>query len=353
MNAPDTILLTITMGDPAGIGPEVIVGSWGDPLLAGVARRVVVGRVAVLQRAVELLRLDLKAVAIQDIGQLAGMGDNEIPVLEIEYPDADSAQPGVNSAIGGQAAFLAIDMATRLALAGAVDGIVTAPISKKALHMAGHTQWPGHTEMLADLCGISKTVMMLYLSPRCPLVKSPVGLGVIHTTLHMSVRDALVAISGEAIIATSRLANDFVMDMLRATGETRLPRIGIAALNPHGGEEGMFGDEEIRIIAPAVMEGIRQGLPLTGPLPCDTLMHRAADGEFDCVVAMYHDQGHIALKLLGLHHAVNVTLGLPIVRTSVAHGTAFDVAWKGTARHSSMTEAIRVASCLARIPGSQ
>jgi 4-hydroxythreonine-4-phosphate dehydrogenase len=236
-----------------------------------------------------------------------------------------------------------------MALDGLVDGIVTAPISKKALHLSGHTQWPGHTEMLADLCGVARTAMMLYLPPRCEAVRSPCGLGVIHTTLHTSMRNAINALSVDSILETAELATGFARRMLAAAGETREPRVGVAALNPHAGEEGMFGDEEIRIIRPAVEAGINRGLPLFGPLPCDTLMHRAADGEFDCIVAMYHDQGHIALKLIGLHQAVNVTLGLPIVRTSVAHGTAFDIAGKGIARSGSMAEATLLAGQLARL----
>lgn len=232
-------------------------------------------------------------------------------------------------------------------MADAVDGIVTAPVSKKALHLAGHVQWPGHTEMLADLCGVPHTAMMLYLSPRCPHLESPVGLGVIHTTLHVGLREALQNLDRESVLATARLAVGFARELLLAAGIPREARVGVAALNPHGGEEGMFGDEEIRIIAPAVEAGRLEGLPLAGPLPCDTLMHRAASGEFDSVVAMYHDQGHIALKLLGLHHAVNVTLGLPVVRTSVAHGTAMDISWRGTARSSSMREAILMAAQLA------
>lgn len=343
--------IAITMGDPAGVGPEIIAGSWLDPVGVACGARTVVGSRVVMERAIRLLGLSLQAVAVQASHESAGLPAQVVPVLDIDYPDGEAVPPGCDLAEGGEAAFCCIDRAVRLALAGDVDAIVTAPISKRALHLAGHTRWPGHTELLADLCGVPRTAMMLYLSPRCPLVKSPVGLGVIHSTLHCSVREALVQLDPDRILAAARLAGGFVASLLKAKAIGRGPRIGVAALNPHAGEAGLFGDEELRIIRPAIETGLAEGLPLTGPLPCDTLMHRAADGEFDAVVAMLHDQGHIALKLLGLHHAVNVTLGLPIIRTSVAHGTAFDIAWQGKARHSSLVEAIAVAAELTAVPG--
>jgi len=349
MNETRIVTLAVSMGDPAGIGPEVIAGSWPSALVPENFRRVVIGRVAVMNRAIELLELPLVATPVATVGEAQSCEADRVPVLEIDFADADAVAPGINSSAGGHAAFLAVELATQLALSRQVDAIVTAPLSKKALHQAGHTQWPGHTEMLADLCGVPRTAMMLYLPPRCAAVRSQCGLGVIHTTLHTSMRLAIDSLTRESILETARLATAFAADMLAAAGEKRAPRIGVAALNPHAGEEGMFGDEEIRIIAPAVEAGKKDGLPLTGPLPCDTLMHRAADGEFDCIVAMYHDQGHIALKLLGLHQAVNVTLGLPIVRTSVAHGTAYDIAWKGKARSGSMAEALLLAGQLANL----
>jgi 4-phospho-D-threonate 3-dehydrogenase / 4-phospho-D-erythronate 3-dehydrogenase len=332
------------MGDPAGVGPEVIAGSWLDPAARACSSRAVVGTPAVMERAIRLLRLPLEVLAIRSPGECDGLPADVIPVLDIGYRDAEAVPPGCELAEGGEAAFRCVERAVGLALGNEADAIVTAPLSKRALHLAGHTRWPGHTELLADLCGVQKTAMMLYLSTRCPLVRSEAGLGVIHVTLHCSVRAALERLDQAGILATARLTSRFVADLLRAKGIPHAPRIGVAALNPHAGEAGLFGDEEQRIIRPAVEAGLAEGLCLSGPLPCDTLMHRAADGEFDAVVAMLHDQGHIALKLLGLHHAVNVTLGLPIIRTSVAHGTAFDIAWQGTARHSSMVEALAVAA---------
>jgi 4-hydroxythreonine-4-phosphate dehydrogenase len=213
-------------------------------------------------------------------------------------------------------------------------------LNKAALWEAGH-HYPGHTELLAELCGVRDFAMMLYLPPDAELAAAA-GLGVVHVTLHMALREALAAISTPAIAAKIRLA-DQIMRTLKGTQ----PSIGVAAVNPHAGEGGLFGDEESRLIEPAVAAARAAGINVVGPLPADTLMVRAAAGDFDAVVAMYHDQGHIALKLLGMHRAVNVTLGLPIVRTSVAHGTAFDLAWQKKANTSSMLEAVCVAAQLA------
>jgi 4-hydroxythreonine-4-phosphate dehydrogenase len=244
---------------------------------------------------------------------------------------------------GGQAAYDALVAATDLALARRVDAIVTAPLNKAALWQSGH-HYPGHTELLAELCGVSDFAMMLYLAPGAPL-GGPAGLGVIHVTLHIGIADVARRLNVEAVVSKIRLADT---SLQRLKGGAA--KIGVAALNPHAGEEGLFGREEIEIIGPAVERCRRDGIDVVGPLPADSLMVRARDGQFDGVVAMYHDQGHIALKLLGMHRAVNVTLGLPIVRTSVAHGTAFDLAWQGRAETSSMVEAIRVASLLTSKP---
>ena len=209
------------------------------------------------------------------------------------------------------------------------------------MHAAGHF-YPGHTELLAEMCGVREFAMMLYLPPS-DLVRGPAGLGVAHVTLHQSMRSIFDALTPAAIESKCRLAHD----VMRRLG-VHEPRVAVCALNPHAGEDGLFGDEERTIIAPAVAEARRAGLNVAGPFPTDTLMMRARDGEFDAVVAMYHDQGHIALKLLGMHSAVNITLGLPIVRTSVAHGTAFDRAWQGTARGEGMVAAIVTAAKLAQ-----
>jgi 4-hydroxythreonine-4-phosphate dehydrogenase len=339
-----TRLIAVTMGDPAGIGPEIIVRSWNSSALASL-RRVVVGSPGVLRRASKLVSSRLSVRVLSEPNERFDP-QNEIGVVPIAISDADLlAQARIDRACG-EAAYQALELAARLAIERRVDAIVTAPINKQALHLAGH-EFPGHTELLAKWCGVDKFAMMLYLPPG-ETVAGEIGLGVIHTTLHMALRDVFQHLSQESILATSGLAVDFVRSLLKAQGLARAERVAVAALNPHAGEGGLFGDEEQRIIAPAVAAGKSRGWHLTGPLPTDTLMHRAVAGEFDAVVAMYHDQGHIALKLLELRRAVNVTLGLPIVRTSVAHGTAFDIAWQDRADASSLIVACQLADALAQ-----
>lgn len=336
------------MGDPAGVGPETIVGSWQAPALQSGCRRVVVGRTAVLQRAVSLLGLALSVERVTNLDRISG-DPLIVPVWECGDEAADQVQPGEVSAAAGSASRDALLQAVDWALAGAVDAIVTAPLNKESLRAAG-VRHPGHTELLAERCAASNVAMMLYLPPGRGQVRGPVGLGVIHVTLHTALRNVFDELTQTGIVDRCRLASDFVRQILRSHDLPREPRIGVAALNPHGGENGLFGREELELIGPAVELAGRMGLPVSGPWPCDTLMHRAAGGEFDAVVAMYHDQGHIALKLLGLHDAVNVTLGLPIIRTSVAHGTAFDIAWQGRASPYSMIQATQTALdlCAAR-----
>jgi len=337
-------LIALTLGDPAGVGPEIIAGAWTETVVHGCCRPVVVGHPEILRRAVSLWQLRIAVVEVAPPG--AGSRDwadpspDRITCIRSGSDDVLEVQPGEVDARAGQAAYDAVVTAARLALDGKVDAITTAPLNKEALHLAGH-DYPGHTELLAEMCGVDDFAMMLYLGPDEGQL-GPGGLAVVHVTLHTALRDIFDRITEDAVLAKARLADEF---MVRMTGAR--PRIGVCALNPHGGEAGLFGDEEQTIIAPAVQRGTAEGLSIEGPLPTDTLMVRARDGRFDAVVAIYHDQGHIALKLLGMHRAVNVTLGLPIVRTSVAHGTAFDIAWKREAETGSMIEAIRVASRLA------
>jgi 4-hydroxythreonine-4-phosphate dehydrogenase len=331
-------LVAITLGDPAGVGPETIVGAWRDPSVHEVCRPLVVGHPQILRRAVALLGHDIEVQEV-DLPKEALPTIDVIPCLRACADEAVDVLPGAIDRRGGQAAYDALVAAAGLALAGQIDALTTAPLHKKALWLAGH-HYPGHTELLAELCGIDDFAMMLYLSPRSQ-IGGPLGLSIVHVTLHMALRDVFAALTPTAVLEKARLIDGFV---LRLMGER--PRIGVCALNPHAGEEGLFGDEEQTIIAPAIAEGRQEGLNLMGPFPADTLISRARHGEFDAVVAMYHDQGHIAIKLLAMHHAVNVTLGLPIVRTSVAHGTAFDLAWQGRAETTGMVEALRVASRL-------
>jgi 4-hydroxy-L-threonine phosphate dehydrogenase PdxA len=357
-------LIALTMGDPAGIGPEIIVGAWTETVVHEWCRPLVVGNAEILRRAVALWQ---RSVTVEEIDSPddARPSPEVIPCLACGSPDVLDVVPGTLDARAGQAAYDAVILATRLALDGKVDAITTAPLQKEALHRAGH-DYPGHTELLAQLCGVDDFAMMLYMGPGDDVL-APFGLTVVHVTLHTALKDAINQLTPEAILAKARLADCFMSRLMRPAGAEKAPqakqghagkggkglsrenrpRIGVCALNPHAGEGGLFGDEEQRIIRPAVERGISEGLQLEGPLPTDTLMVRARDGHYDAVVAMFHDQGHIALKLLGMHRAVNITLGLPIIRTSVAHGTAFDIAWKRRAETGSMIEAIRIASRLA------
>lgn len=295
-----------------------------------------------MRRAAKLVGVPLEVVEIRSPSETAG-SPTVMPCLRAVSDEAAAVPPGVIDARAGQAAYDALVTAARLALANEIDGICTAPLHKGALWKAGH-HYPGHTELLAELCGVDDFAMMLYLGPGSA-ARGAAGLSIVHVTLHMSVAQALATLSSEGVLRKSRLVSRVMQELKGAR-----PRVGVCALNPHAGEDGLFGDEESTIIRPAVERGIAEGLDLTGPLPADTLIARAVGGEFDAVVAMYHDQGHIAIKLLAMHQAVNVTLGLPIVRTSVAHGTAFDLAWQGRAESSGMVEALRVAARLANSP---
>jgi 4-hydroxythreonine-4-phosphate dehydrogenase len=336
----DRPLLALTLGDPAGVGPEIVAGVWSRGIVHDWCRPIAVGHPEILRRAVKLWGIKAEVVPITSPAE-AQPSPRVIPCLATGSDDILRVPPCTVDARAGEAAYQALVKAAQLALAGEVDGITTAPLHKAALWMAGH-KYPGHTELLAELCGVDDFAMMLYLGPD-EIVRGPAGLAVIHVTLHMALRDVFSTLTTELILRKIRLASAF-MQSLKA-GPVR---IAVCALNPHAGESGLFGDEEQSLIAPAIEQARREGIQADGPFPTDTLMVRARDGEFDAVVAMYHDQGHIAFKLLGMHRAVNVTLGLPIVRTSVAHGTAFDLAWQRRAELGSMLEALRVASRLAR-----
>jgi 4-hydroxythreonine-4-phosphate dehydrogenase len=336
--------IAITMGDPAGIGPETIVRAWRAQFERPICRPLVIGHPEVLARAARQFEPSLRVDAIGDPAEARPARDR-LPCLTACAAEAAEVPPAVVDPRGGQAAYDALVAAARLALAGKIDALTTAPLHKAALHLAGH-HYPGHTELLAELCGVDRFAMMLYLAAGAQ-VRGPHGLAIVHVTLHMSLRDALAAVQTPAVLTKIHLVDEV---MRRLSGVQ--PRIGVCALNPHAGEEGLFGDEEGSIIRPAVEQALAEGFSVVGPLPADTLIARACQGEFDAVVAMYHDQGHIAIKLLAMHRAVNVTLGLPIVRTSVAHGTAFDLAWQGRAETSGLIEALRVAARLSR-PASE
>ena len=331
--------IALTLGDVAGIGPEVVARSLLDGRLRDCCRPLVVGHPEVLRRALALIGA---TVAIRDVASI-GEFDWSSPEISCWNPsgvDAASVPAGQIDGRAGRAAYDYLVASTRAALRGEVDAITTAPLNKAALHAAG-LDFPGHTEILAQECGVREFAMMLYLPPGERL-RGPHGLGVAHVTLHTSIRSVPDLLSTPHITGTIQLVAGF----LKRIG-CRAPRVGVCALNPHGGEGGLFGDEEATLIAPAVGIARELGIDATGPVPADALLRRAVHGEFDGVAAMYHDQGHIALKLIGFERAVNVTLGLPIIRTSPSHGTAFDIAWQGTARAEGFLEAVRTAAMLA------
>ena len=304
--------LIVSAGDPAGIGPEITVRALADPSVAALGDIAVAGDPAQLRKLAEQF----------------GVPDPHVEPAG----DASEVQPGELSAAGGRAAVAAIRHAVELIQAGRYDALVTGPINKEALRMAGFP-WPGHTEMLAELAGAGD-VRMLLLSGK---------LRVVHVTTHRSLRSAIEAATRDRVLRTIELA--------AAAGHllgAERPRVAVAGLNPHAGEGGLFGDEEVREIGPAVDAARRAGIDASGPWPPDTVFWRAATGAYDVVVAMYHDQGHIPVKLSGFEDGVNVTLGLPFPRSSVDHGTAFDIAGKGQAQWTSMLAALRVAAQMAR-----
>lgn len=344
--ASDTSIPTIalTMGDAAGIGPEVLVRAASDPRLRSICRLVAVGHPEVLERAVQLTGVALEIHPVPDFEALrdcshhdaSETGQQRLLCVNACRSDVVDVPYGRIDARAGQAAYDCLVAAASAALEGSIDGICTAPLHKAALRVA-QLDFPGHTEILGEVCGVDEFAMMLYLPPD-DIIRSPQGLGVVHTTLHTSIASVPELLTTAGIASSIRLMNSF---MHRVGCQD--PRVGVCALNPHAGEEGLFGDEESRLIAPAVDRCRKSGINATGPVPADALLRRAVGGEFDGVVAMYHDQGHIALKLIGFDRAVNITLGLPIVRTSPSHGTAFDIAGQGRASGLGMTEAAKTA----------
>jgi len=322
--------IAITMGDGAGIGPEVIA-----KYLATAAARdlFVIGDPAHLARAFAQAGNRRQIVACPPGSAMKGidkiLGDGAVPVLNVGNLPENLA-PGVVRAECGRLAFDAITTAIDLARGGEIGAMVTAPIHKEALNAAG-VPFPGHTEILADRTGTRDFGMMLIEGP----------LRVILVSIHLSLRAALDKVTEPDLLRTFRLAQEGC----RALGIEK-PRIAVAGLNPHAGEGGLFGREEIETISPAVAKARAEGLDISGPFPPDTVFMRARKGDFDIVVAQYHDQGLIPIKLNGIEKGVNITVGLPIIRTSVDHGTAFDIAGKGLADPSSLAEAVHVARAM-------
>lgn len=323
-------IIGITMGDAAGVGPEVIVKTLSHHELYQRCRPLVIGDAKRLQEANRIVKSRLLVHGIQDPGE-ARYQPGVIDCIDLGLIPEDLPF-GRLSAVAGDAAFRYIQRAAELAQGGRIDAICTAPINKEALHAGGH-KFPGHTELLAHLTGVDEVSMML-VAPQ---------LRVIHVTTHIGIIDAVRKIEPGLVGRTIRRGHHTLVK----AGVAK-PRIGVCGINPHAGENGLFGygEEEEKII-PAVKALQDEGLDVTGPLPADTLFFRAGRGDFDLVVAMYHDQGHGPVKVLGLEAGVNVTVGLDVIRTSVDHGTAFDIAGTGTVDEGSMLEAMRQAIDLA------
>ncbi|MCA9003761.1 MAG: 4-hydroxythreonine-4-phosphate dehydrogenase PdxA [Planctomycetaceae bacterium] len=335
-------LIALTMGDVSGIGPQLL-----DVLCSGsevfqICCPVVYGNAAVLRRASQRSGSGLQVCEIESISDSLKFQPGIANCIDRGKSEVADAVPCEIDARSGQGAYDYLVSAIDDCLSGQVDAITTAPLNKESLRLAG-IEYPGHTEILADRCGVADFGMMLYL-PHGPAIQPPAGLGIVHTTLHTSIASVPGLLNTDAIFEKIRLISGLMQKMGAAK-----PRVAVCALNPHAGEHGLFGDEEARIIAPAVERAIQSGLNATGPLPADTLIRRAVHGEFDAVVAMYHDQGHIPFKLLGFDQAVNITLGLPIVRTSPSHGTAFDIAWTNIVPETrGIIEAVKAAARLSQ-----
>lgn len=328
-NSTENPTVAVTLGDPAGIGPEIVAKAFAEEGFARDHRAVVVGDEAILKRAVRLLGLSLQVRVIEDPddglyepGVIDLVAASELPE-DLPFGELDSR--------AGAAAYGYVEQAVRLAREDRIQAICTAPLNKEALHLAG-LKYPGHTEILARLTETRDYAMML-VAP---------DLRVIHVSTHLSLREAIERATPERELVVMRLAHN----AMRSIGIER-PRIAVAGLNPHAGENGLFGDDEARKIEPAISVARDEGLRVSGPWSADTVFGRARGGDFDIVVVQYHDQGHIPIKLLGFESGVNVTVGLPFFRTSVDHGTAFDIAGTGEADHASLIAALDLARELA------
>ncbi len=343
MKNDDRPIVAITAGDPAGIGPEIIVMTLSRRDIYEKCRPVVIGERKLMERALKIVKSPLKINVISHPSE----GRYEYGVIDLidlgNIEDLDRIGFGRPSAEGGRASIQFIETATKYAMNGDVDAIATAPINKKSLALAG-SKFVAHTEMLKELTGAPDVAMLLIGD----------SLRVAHVTTHVAFKDVPKLLTKERIIKVVKLFHEALIDL-----GIENPRIAVAGLNPHAGEDGLFGREEIDVIKPAVEELQKEGINVRGPFPPDTVFVRTLGGEFDGVVAMYHDQGHIPVKLIGFRvsdptrriyskmSGVNITLGLPIIRVSVDHGTAYGKAGKGTANPESMIEAVEIAARMA------
>ena len=334
-------IIGISMGDPAGIGPEIIVKALGRQRVHELCRPLVIGDAGVIRNAAKLLKSPQRVRAVTKLSE-AAFDRGAIDVFDLKNVDAKRLELGKVSAMAGNAAFEGVRQMIELAMAREIDATVTAPIHKEALVAAGH-DFPGYTEIFAHFTGTSDFTMMLAAQ----------NLRVVHVSTHISLRQACDAVRRERVLKVIELADD----ACRRLGIER-PKIGVAGLNPHASDGGLFGDEEREQIIPAIEAAREKGIDADGPHPPDTFFAKAMSGVYDICVAMYHDQGHIPVKIRGFRfdaatnawtsvNGINVSLGLPIIRTSVDHGTAFDQAGKGTASDASLLDAIEYAAKLA------
>ena len=329
MSAGPKPAIAITMGDPCGIGPEVVAKALADPRVYAACRPVVVGSGYAMEMAVALAGAPLR---VQPAGDPAAAGQDRgvIDVVDIGNLNPEDITVGQLNPVCGRAAMEWVTRAGELALSGAVAGLATAPLNKEAASLAGY-QSIGHMELLQELSGARTVATMLMAR----------NLRVVHLTTHRSLR-----------AACDYVKKDRILDYLRLTHQSFVqfgfqePRLAAAALNPHGSDGGLLGSEEAEEIAPAVAAARADGINAVGPIPADIVFHHAAENRYDAVLAMYHDQGHIPVKVYGFEESITANLGLPFVRTSVDHGTAFDIAGQGVAKHTSMLEAIRLAVAL-------
>jgi len=324
-------IIAITMGDPAGIGPEIIIKALSLAEISRICRPIVIGDARVMKNAMQNSKSSPVVLNVVKRVDAGNYQTGIVNILDMDNVESSKLKMGKISVEAGRAAIKYIERATDLAVEKKVDAIATAPINKEAIHKAGY-KFDGHTELLAKRTGASNYAMM-FLSD---------SIRIMLVTTHMALSQVPKELDKKKILATIKLADKELTELLG-----KRPKIGVAGLNPHAGENGIFGSEEEKIIAPAVEEAKKLGINVKGPISADAIFYLANIGMFDIVIAMYHDQGLIPLKLLSFNKSVNVTIGLPIIRTSVDHGTGFDIAGKGWANPSSMIQAIKVAAMMA------
>lgn len=316
------MIFALTLGDPAGIGPEITIKALTSGEITFPV--VVIGDLAVLQNAARILKLE---PVFHSVSDLKDYRESAINVLDLKIISSDQYKLATAQPLCGKASFLYIQKAIDLAIKGQVDAVITNPINKESLHMA-EINFPGHTEIFAHRTKTEDYSMLFLLR----------NVGVAHVTTHCSVKEAIGLISKQRV-----LKNIILLEKAMKRLGVRSPRIAVGGLNPHAGENGLFGDEEIIHINPAIKQALEEGINVSGPYPPDTVFMRAFKGEFDGIVSMLHDHGFVALKSMDFEHGVNITIGLPIIRTSVGHGTAYDLAGKGIASDESLKAALRAA----------